>query len=188
MSRIDNTKFYKSALKKHGHTSQGVHWNSDDSQHIRFQVLLDFVEDIETASIVDAGCGFGDLFCFMPTKPLSYCGLDVMEEMVIEARERTGCEIFHKDVLTDSLPRADYYFCSGAMNILTHFETHLFIRRCFEMSEKGFIFNLLLGEDDSLVYNYMQVQEIEAIAKTLDAQADFKTGYLPRDVSVYLKK
>jgi len=191
MSRIDNHNYYTIAMQRHGKSAQGVHWNSKHTQYKRFEVLLGMIDDIEDAAVVDAGCGFGDLYLYMREQnrvPRSYRGLEVEKAMVEEARRRTACEIGCCDVLQDPLPEADYYICSGAMNILTRSETGQFIRRCFEASRKGFVFNLLLGEDDSLVYNYFQPQEIAVIAEELGAQFAMKEGYLPRDFTALLTK
>jgi len=191
MSRIDNHTYYTTAIQRHGKSAQGVHWNSKRTQYKRFEVLLGMIDDIEDTSIVDAGCGFGDLYLYMQEQekiPRSYRGLEVMEAMVEEARNRTGCEIGCCDVLVDALPEADYYICSGAMNILTPSESGLFIRRCFEASRMGFVFNMLLGEDDSLVYNYCQPEAIRSIAEELRAGFSMQKGYLPRDFTVRLTK
>ena len=185
MSRIKNETFYKASLQKFGLTCRALHWNSEQSQQTRFRVLLSFVEDsLLTCKVVDVGCGFGDLYYFMKQKPLQYIGIDVMAEMVQEAKKRTGCEIFQLDALVDELPTADYYFCSGAMNILQKSETYIFIENCFQTSKKGFIFNVLEGDDESLVYNYFRESEIKTLAKKLGAKCEIKKGYLEKDMSV----
>jgi SAM-dependent methyltransferase len=190
--RIDNTEFYAAALKKHGQTPQGVHWNSARSQRRRFEILARFLpRNLSRYTLVDAGCGFGDFYTFLEHRgnlPKAYTGLDVMSEMIPVARARTGSAILECDVLSDPLPEADYYTCSGAMNILTRFETHLFIRRCYEASAKGFIFNLLSGEDESLVYNYHLPKAIKSLGKELGASVKITEGYLPRDFTAAFYK
>ena len=188
MPRIDNETFYSAALTKHGKTAQGVHWNSYKSQEIRFKTLCRFLpEELKNFTLADAGCGFGDLYLYLKMQrrhPKSYLGLEIMPEMAEEARERTGCEVLSCDILTDPLTETDYYLCSGAMNILTRFETHLFIHRCFEASRKGFIFNLLEGDDASMVYNYFLPKEIKQLGRELGADVKITRGYLPRDFTV----
>ncbi len=187
MPRINNDKFYKASLQKYGLTCEALHWNSEHNQKIRFKVLLSLLQDEPSlCEIVDVGCGFGDLYSFMKQKPLKYIGIDLMDEMVEEAKIRTGCEILKLDACVDELPQADYYLCSGAMNILQKFETHQFIQNCYNASKKGFIFNILEGDDESLVYNYFRVKEIRAIAKELGAKLEIQRGYLQRDMSVGL--
>lgn len=190
MSRIDNEKFYTAAIKKHGETPKGVHWNSKHSQEKRFEILTSFIED-ENFSLVDAGCGFGDLYFYMQKKNIncrSYTGLDLSPSMVKITQEKTLCEVFEKDICRDLLPEADYYLCSGAMNILSRFDTFLFIRNCYAASKKGFVFNLLMGEDDSLVYNHFYPQELQNLFDDLGAKISIKKGYLPHDFTVFMKK
>ena len=185
MRKITNELFYQGSLKKYGLSVKALHWNSKESQQIRFKTILNLIdEDISTLSIADAGCGFGDFYLYLKEKPLSYIGLDSMEQMCKEARSRTGCEVLHVNILRDELPRADYYICSGAMNILSRFDTYLFIRRCVEHSKRGFVFNILHGEDDSMLYNYFQIDEIRSFAKKLDLTCKIVTGYMERDMSV----
>ncbi len=185
MRHIKNRQFYQSSLDKYGVDVRGLHWNSIESQESRFDILLELIpEPIESLNIADAGCGFGDLYCYMEQKPNSYIGLEIMPEMIKEARIRTECEILHVNILKDRLPQADYYVCSGAMNILSRFDTHLFIRRALEYSKKGFVFNILLGEDESMVYNYFQEDEIRIMAKEFGVTCKIVTGYLERDMSV----
>ena len=192
LPRINNDAFYSAALAKHGMTSQGVHWSSDHSQVTRFKMLCRFLpDDLGNWSIADAGCGFGDLYLYLQKEqqqPKRYTGLDIMPAMVTEARQRTGCEIRQCDILHDQLVEADYYLCSGAMNILTRFETHLFIRRCFAIANKGFMFNLLKGDDESMVYNYFLPREIKQLGRELGAVVRIKEGYLPRDFTVAFYK
>ncbi len=193
MPRIDTKTFYAAALSKHGVSPRALHWNSQESQHARFEILSSFLPDgVGALSVVDAGCGFADLYLYLEKAqraPAQYVGLELMEEMCEEARQRTGCEIIRCDVLHDSLPTADYYLCSGAMNILTRFETHLFIRRCFDAAKKGFVFNLLEGKDASMVYNYFQPDEMIALGKELGAKkVEVRRGYLPHDFTVFFEK
>lgn len=190
MSRIDNEKFYTAAIEKHGETPQGAHWNSEHSQHKRFEVLLSCIKD-EDFSIVDAGCGFGDLHRYMKEKKTpfsSYTGLDLSPSMVGIAREKTGCEIIECDICRERLPQADYYICSGAMNILSRFETYLFIRNCYASCTKGFAFNLLMGEDDSLVYNHFYPSELQELFDELGARVKIIKGYVKHDFTVYMQK
>lgn len=190
MSRIDNEEFYTAAIKKHGESSKGVHWNSTYSQEKRFEVLLSCIED-EDFSLVDAGCGFGDLYFYLLKKEVSfgsYTGVDMSPSMIKIAKEKTGCEIVECDICRDELPRADYYLCSGAMNILSRFDTYLFIQNCYKASRKGFVFNILMGEDDSLVYNHFYPNELQKLFDELGAEVLIKKGYLKHDFTVFMKK
>lgn len=188
MPRIDTHEFYQSAIDRHGPTAEGVHWNSRYTQERRFDVLRAFLpEDISPFTLVDIGCGFGDLHGYLARNgdtPKHYIGIDVLESMVSVARERTGADIRQLDALTEPLPAADYYLCSGAMNTLTKYETACFIERCFAASRSGFVFNLLRGNDDSDTFNCRQPEEVRAWAEQLGALVSIRDGYLRGDFSV----
>ena len=189
MPRIDSEKFYTSAIEVHGTTAKGVNWHSKESQLIRFDVILELLpKKLDSLSVVDAGCGFGDLYLYMQKKkrtPKEYIGIDSLVDMYSIASEQTGCEILIADICKDSLPITDYYVCSGAMNVLQEFETHLFIKNCYASSKIAFIFNILHGDKQSQTYNYLTTSKIESIAKELGVkEVVLNEGYLEGDITV----
>ncbi|MBK1717935.1 class I SAM-dependent methyltransferase [Thiocystis violacea] len=185
MPRVDNEIFYRTALETHGATAEGVHWNSVESQEVRFRVLRSQLpDDLSAISLVDAGCGFGDLHAYLcreGDRPGGYIGLDLMEPMVETARQRTGCEIRVCDILADELPEADIYLCSGAMNTLTREETRAFIEKCLGASRQGFVFNLLKGWNNSPIYNLYLPGEIKRLGQELEVDYRIQEGYLAGD-------
>ncbi|MFT5836422.1 MAG: SAM-dependent methyltransferase [Sulfurimonas sp.] len=189
MPRIDNEKFYTSAIDRHGVSAKGVNWNSKLSQEIRFDMILSMLpQKLEDFSISDAGCGFGDFYLYAQKKkkyPKNYIGIDSVTDMYSIASDRTGCEIIIADICKDKLPSASYYICSGAMNVLNSFETHLFMRNCYESCEIGFIFNILHGQKDSETYNYLTTNQIQKLASNLKVKdIIIKDDYLKDDITV----
>ncbi|MCX6075318.1 MAG: class I SAM-dependent methyltransferase [Campylobacterales bacterium] len=189
MPRIDDKAFYEAAIKIHGITAMGLNWHSNLSQEIRFDVILEMLpNDLESFTLCDAGCGFGDFYTFMEKNfqmCKKYIGVDALEFMCNVAKEKTGCEIIQADICKESLPHADYYICSDAMNVLSEFETHLFIRNCFSACSIGFIFNILHGDFDTTTYNYTTTQQIENIAKELGVKCvTYSQGYMENDITV----
>jgi SAM-dependent methyltransferase len=190
MSRVDNETFYHASIAEYGLDARGVHWNSRQAQEIRFKQLLALLPS-DAKEIVDAGCGFGDLYWYMSDEQrasVDYIGLDALEVMVDEAQIRTAKKIYQSDILNDSLPSGEFYICSGALNILTRYEAHRFIRRCYDASNRGIIFNFLEGEDTSATYNYLQRHQIEALGNHLGARMQFRTGYYKEDCTVAFYK
>lgn len=190
MSRINNKQFYHNAVEEHGLSPQGLCWHSRDSQEIRFDQLVSLLP-LDTASIVDAGCGFGDLYpylCAQGKNSIAYTGLDALEMMVREALRRTGQPIYQCDILSDPLVEGEFYVCSGALNILTQEEGYRFIERCYSASTRGIIFNFLEGENRSKTYNYLQAHKIEKLGKRLGARLIFRRGYYDNDCTVAFYK
>ena len=189
MPRIDNEKFYTSAIELYGTTAKGVNWHSKRTQELRFDIILELLpKNINDFTVVDAGCGFGDLYLYMLKKKKEakeYIGIDTVIDMYSIASEQTGKEIIIADITKDRLPSADYYVCSGAMNVLNEFETHLFIQNCFSTCREGFVFNILYGEKESETYNYLSKDEINDIAKSLHVEhVEFRKDYLSNDITV----
>lgn len=193
MPRVDSQKFYSSAIDKYGITAKGVNWHSKESQKMRFDIILEMLpDDISNYSVSDAGCGFGDLYLYMLKKkkaPKEYIGIDSLSDMYSIASDRTGCEIIIADICKDKLPTADFYICSGAMNVLEEFETHLFVRNCFSACRVGFIFNVLHGEKKSETYNYLTTTKIEQMAKELGVKSVvLRDDYMQDDITVIFLK
>ncbi len=189
MPRINSEKFYTSAIEVHGTSPKGVNWASKENQLLRFDAILELLpKELSSYFIADAGCGFGDFYTYMNKKkkaPQKYIGIDSLLDMYSIASENTGCEIINTDICKDKLPNADYYICSGALNVLTKFETHQFIQNCYNSSKYGFIFNALHGDRESETYNYLTTREIEEIAKGLNVkEIVYKDGYLENDITV----
>ena len=190
MPRISVHDFYNGVLDQYGETAKGLHYNSDSSQQIRFRVLRELLpETLAGLTVVDVGCGFGVLLCYFQEAddpPGRYIGMDLHERMVAVARERTGAEIIHGDVLADPLPEADWYVCSGSLNNFTLEETKSAVERCYNAARGGLVFNVLRGKDWSDTFNYREPAEVEAWAEELGAQVKIVDGYLFRDFTAAL--
>ena len=189
MPRIDSEKFYSQAIKKFPDDARALHWTSNLTQELRFEILLELLpDDLSALSIGDAGCGFGDFYNYLRKNsltPHSYVGIDIHDEMCHIARKNCSLEILKADICKEPIPVVDFYVCSGALNILSEFETRLFIHNCYKSSRIGFIFNALHGEDESEVYNYITTQRIQEIAKELGVKEPiFRTDYLDSDITI----
>ena len=185
----NNYKFYNPAIKKYGISAKGVRWNSKYSQYKRFEVLTNFIEnEIKKSNIVDAGCGFAEYYNYLfdnNLKPKSYIGIDCEEEMITLASKRfLNTSFYIKDIIKDELVFADYYICSGAMNILKKDEIFIFIKKCFEASNIGFVFNFLKNDPLTNV-NFLDILHY---SKSLSKRVEIKEDYLENDISIFIKK
>ena len=189
MAQKDNHQFYKYSIKKYGISAKGVHWSSKYTQYKRFEVLTSFIkEEIRYSTIIDAGCGFGEYYNYLfdnDLKPKSYIGIDCEEDMINQAMKRfIDTKFLLKNILVDELFKADYYICSGAMNILEKEEIFIFIKKCFESSEIAFIFNFLVNDPLTKV----NIKDIIDFCKKLSSNIQIKENYLDNDISILVKK
>ena len=190
---IKNQDFYQEAYKKHGITARGLNWNSVESQKIRFDVITSFLKDeLSTCSIVDAGCGFGDLYFYCQENGLhvkSYVCVDSVKNSIQICAERLPDISFTcKDVLKDDLPYADWYIASGTLNILNDFQTWLFLEKILAHSNKGIVFNILEGNKKSENFNYQKKEDIITFAKSKGFTCRLRNDYLKNDMTVEIRK
>lgn len=186
---IDNHKFYKKSIQEYGVSAQGVHWNSKYTQYKRFEVLTKFIKkDIRQSIIVDAGCGFTQYYKYLEVNhkiPLKYIGYDCEQKMIDISKKRfPTLEFYTKNILIDELVIADYYICSGAMNIMEPKDVYTFIQRCFTYSKKGFLFNIL----KNMSFNNIDIDEILEYCKTLSDEIKIKDNYLDNDFTIFMIK
>jgi hypothetical protein len=191
MPRVDNDIFYTKALKRYGYSAKGLNWNSTKTQQVRFEVIYSLIKsELAKATIIDAGCGFGDLYHFLSQKGVvaqRYIGYEAIAEFASYAKASTNQTIVQKDILKDPLEKADIYIASGSLNILKPFEAAQFLHNCFAHSKVGFVFNFLEGEDKDGSFNYM---DIDFVLKQFDANSKvvIKRGYLDYDTTIYVKR
>ena len=128
MSKIDKIKKHYQPRIVPGRANYDVlDWARPETQRVRFQVLTESVvlnDKQAVKMLLDVGCGLGDLMGFLKNKGLEvdYTGVDVLEEMLIRARETYPDERFVKaDIFCDESALAgemfDIVFCSGALNL-----------------------------------------------------------------------
>lgn len=80
---------FRERLERYGEDVR-VLWNSAASQRERFEVLVG-VANLRGKSVLDVGCGFGDLVPYLRERGIvvaRYRGIDVVPEMVAIARRR----------------------------------------------------------------------------------------------------
>ncbi len=189
MAQKDNHQFYKYSIKKYGISPKGVQWNSKYTQYKRFEILTSFIQkEIKDSSIVDAGCGFADYYEYLSKNdliPKSYIGIDCEQSMINLASKRfINLDFYVKNILEDNLFQTDYYICSGAMNILEKEEIFVFIQKCFEASNVGFIFNFLKNDPLTKV-NFVDILNY---SKTLSNDIKIEENYLENDISIFIKR
>jgi cyclopropane fatty-acyl-phospholipid synthase-like methyltransferase len=151
--------YYSDKFTQHGETPQGVDWNGEESQILRFEQLCKVITSPERFSLYDWGCGYGALFSYLNRKhkEFSYLGLDVSESMINAAAKR------HRNSSQASFLVAnepgntfDYGIASGIFNVRLECSDAVwqkYIETTLDMMDKtcrfGFAFNCLTTYSDS---------------------------------------
>lgn len=153
------SKYYTSKLEMYGETPQGVDWNGEASQTLRFEQLCKIVSTTNQFSINDLGCGYGALYDFLghEFENFSYSGVDVSDSMINAAQQRykdKNQACFFASSEPDQV--ADYGVASGIFNVRlnrTDEEWRTYLEATLDVldrtSSKGFAFNCLTSYSDT---------------------------------------
>lgn len=82
--------FYDPAIEWYGpHDARALRWTEYEGQQERFRVLCE-VGVSDTSSVLDVGCGFGDLYQYLTGRyaGITYLGLDINPHMIEVGRKK----------------------------------------------------------------------------------------------------
>jgi len=151
------SEYYASKLNQHGETPQGVDWNGEESQNLRFQQLCKIITT-SSFSVNDLGCGYGALYDHLDREydHFSYAGIDISEDMIKTAEKRYKVENKAQFIHAEKPNKvADFGIASGIFNVrlgrsddewLEYLEETLSILE--QTSRLGFAFNCLTSYSD----------------------------------------
>lgn len=150
--------YYSEKLATHGATPQGADWNSAESQEQRFEALCRVCDTSSAFSLIDYGCGYGQLFEYLQERgcAVDYTGYDVSATMIQAAQRRFGAApncAFRAGRPEDTV--ADFVVASGILNVKQGFSLEAWEAYVYEtihdldrVSRRGFAFNCLTSYSD----------------------------------------
>lgn len=152
-------EYYTSKLAQHGKKPQGVDWNGEESQTLRFGQLCKVVDTSNKFSINDLGCGYGALCDFLSqeNENFSYAGIDVSENMILAARQRYENKTQTRFLVSSEPDEvADYGVASGIFNVRlgrSDDEWRSYLEATLDILDRtsrlGFAFNCLTSYSDA---------------------------------------
>lgn len=114
--------YYARRLRERGTGARGMDWRDEASQYLRFERLVLHLNLAAGASLLDVGCGSGELFEFCRRQGLEvdYLGIDVSAEMVEACNRRFGPGAASRASLAELVREGrsfDYVVASGTFNV-----------------------------------------------------------------------
>ena len=141
-------RFYDRQLSRFGDSHSALHWKPG-GQHLRYSHLCEIAGDLSGLSVLDFGCGKGDLYHFLSGRSddLRYCGIDVNEGLVELARKKhPDAEFLCVDIEETDLDRTfDVVLICGVFNLrIAGIDESMrnCLRRLFALSRKGLHLNV----------------------------------------------
>lgn len=151
--------YYSGRVAQHGATANGVDWNGEASQLMRFEQLIKVITQTDSFSLNDLGCGYGALGDFLRSRypGVSYMGCDVSAAMIAAAQARNhGNEQARFIVGCEPPEVADYGVASGIFHVRlsrTNSEWRSYLEATLDIlqrtSRRGFSFNCLTTYSDA---------------------------------------
>lgn len=188
---------HRDALHRHGHHPHALYWSSRAVQELRFAILCD-IGIGNGDSLLDVGCGFGDLAAYLAQQglELSYTGIDLSPDLISAGRARyAGIKLHEGDIFEFDPPAEayDYLLLSGALNEALNDEgayARRVIERMFATCRKGVALNLLNREDPWVAgrgdLQSFYPEQMQRYCEGLGARVTLKRDYLDNDFTLYL--
>jgi trans-aconitate methyltransferase len=187
---------YDDAFKSYGPGPKALLWWDYRSMAIRFRELVKEV-DIANKSVLDAGCGMGDLLPYLYAKApdFRYLGVDKSEKFIDIAKKRyEGHQFKVGDPFKHPEGMFDVVFSSGVMNGNVDgwlARRKKMIKSLWDQTGEVLAFNMAGGlkpiRHDSLIA-YADAQVILDYCKTMSRRAVLKSDYLEKDFTIVMYK
>lgn len=190
---------YRRTFKKYGVDARALHWVSKKAQELRVKELIKDL-DFEKKSVLDVGCGFGDIIPFIQKKAkrFKFTGVDLVPEFLEVAQTKyPEFRFIQRDYFGNPLDEVfDIVITSGTLNgnIKNALEYRKrAIKTIFEHAKEACAFNMAGGHPQPenkkgyKVY-YVDSLEIFEFCLTLTYKIIFRQHYRKRDFTVVMVK
>lgn len=188
---------HRHRLSTHGGAPEALGWRQADSQRLRFEVIAQ-AADFNGCSVLDLGCGTGDLKAFLGERfsDLRYLGIDQMPEFIEAARDRyaaqddTAFALAHFD--SAALPGADIVVACGALGYRCADPRWVFnvVARMCVAAEQVLVFNLLdaaVFPEHPLLVGH-DIDDVAAFCRKLAPRVEVLRGYAEDDATVVMRR
>ncbi len=187
---------HRDSLRRYGYSPWALYWSNREVQERRFQVL--FEAGIQPGqSLLDVGCGFGDLAAWLERQgcPVDYTGIDLSPDLLAEGRQRhPGLRLLEGDLFDlDPAPRAfDWVVLSGTLNRDLGDDgayARRLIPRMWDACRLGIAFNLLDARHEPTASRWdlqsFHPEEILTLVRRFASRVELRDGYLDNDFTIH---
>jgi ubiquinone/menaquinone biosynthesis C-methylase UbiE len=178
---------YSKRIQQLGPVVQALGWRNHEQQQLRFKIIAEGLPQLEGASILDIGCGFGDLYNYLAPQvtPEKYIGCDISSEVLHVARTRYPDVRFDlRDVLEMPYPEQsiDYVCISGIFNHrIDDNENFLkqMLKTAYRICKRGLAVNMTTNQvdfRDETLY-YFSPESVLRFSRTLSKRVAIRQDY-----------
>ncbi|MBF0595497.1 MAG: class I SAM-dependent methyltransferase [Candidatus Omnitrophica bacterium] len=192
--RDETVRRYEERLLKFGRSIKVMGWRNKAQQSLRFDVLAE-VGRLQGRTVLDVGCGFGDLYPFLLKKGIrtQYTGYDLSPNLIKLAREAyPQAQFAVRDILANSGGKKfDYVLSSGVFNhrISNNLKfTQAMIERMFDLAKVGVAVNMMtsyVDYQDGHLY-YYSPEQMFTFAQRLSRHVVVRQDYPLYEFTLYI--
>lgn len=189
---------YAARIDKFGHGAAAI-GEPKGRQSFYFSFLLEAQGIGERDSILDVGCGYGDLFAYLRSNGWAgrYVGVDINPLLIEEGRRRyPEADLRTVDIQSDELEgEFDWCICCHALTsdttevpFLEHMESMLNLM--WSKCQKGLVFNLLspLADYTNPIHARPPFGGVLPVVSALTRRFSIRHDYMPFEYAVYAYK
>jgi len=193
-----NVAYYSRLLEEYGSDVRTVDWSSRQSQHLRFAVLSG-VGFEDGCSILDVGCGLGDLLEWIEARSIAvqYTGIDITPAMIELCKARFPNHRFISGNLSSSADdlgdRFDWVVASGLFSFRQH-QPFAYLQQVvssmFALASRGVAFNALSSWASRRSAGEFHADPVETAAwcRTQTPWVTLRHDYHPGDFTIYMQR
>ena len=187
--------YYQKLFEEYGISPKSEGWGTKEGkQSIRFEILCQ-IGDVSNSTILDIGCGFGDLFGYLKYKKsdVKYLGIDINNNLIDMGKKiYPGIHLEHRDFEIKKFNKKfDWVLSSGITSYGSNYP-HLtsIMKEMFRICKKGFSMNFVSNNVDYKTKNlfYSSPEKIISIAKLLTNRFVLRHDYMPYEFTLYVYK
>lgn len=188
--------YYDRLVDEYGHDPRAVDASSEAALNVRYRVLAD-VADLTGASILEVGCGFGDLGVFLHERyeGIRYRGIDVSARMIEEGRRLHPALDLAQVNLLDLNPAElfDFVLAQGIFYLLAEPaepKMHGLIERMFALATQAIALTTTSAWSSRSYPGEFYADPVRLLewARHLTSAVVVRHDYHPGDVALYLYK
>ena len=188
---------YSKRLKEFGATAKTLGW--DKERHfLRYHILLS-QWDYQGDSVLDFGCGFGDMYYYIQRNNLDikYFGADINPALLNQGKQKyPNVELREVDFLREENSRNyDYIMSSGVHNFKLE-DNWAFIENTMskfnQCASKGFALNFISNKvDESHKQDHLYYTDPVAVielAYSFSRRVTLRNDYMPFEFTIFVDK
>ena len=201
MDSIDKEKIatrYQERIRQVGHGPAAI-GEPKGRQGYYFDFLLQFEGMRPDDSIIDIGCGYGDLYGYLRSKGWrgDYLGVDIVPDLIDEAKRRYPEARFKiQDIQEEKVAEPfDWCICCHALTSDTQktpFLTHAgeMLRLMWNSCRRGLVFNMLspLADYTNPIHARPPIGAVVDLVTSLTGRFTLRHDYMPFEYAVYAYK